>query len=156
MNEFIAAEPAPQKADSIANGDFWPDICPVEFARSMRLDGTTTPERQREALIAAMINVNRELQAWRLTQQSLGYLTAQDVPGDDLVDGESPRVHNYRRAVFCIAKANVTERYRDFDATAKGDRRATSLESEVDDLWRDARWAMRELQGLNHNTVALL
>ncbi len=32
----------------------------------------------------------------------------------------------------------------------------TSLESEVDDLWRDARWAMRELQGLNHNTVALL
>ncbi|CAI1857762.1 Phage head completion protein (GPL) [Serratia quinivorans] len=156
MNGFIAGEPAAKKADIISNGDFWPAICPLEFTGAMRLDGTATPERQREALITAMVNVNRELQAWRLTQQEVGYLTLRNVPYDDPVDGDSPRVHNYRRAVFCIAKANITERYRDFDATAKGDRRAASLESEVDDLWRDARWAMRELQGLNHNTVALI
>lgn len=155
MNSLIAAEPA-QKQAIISNGDFWPAICPMAFDRAMRLDGTTTAERQRDALVTAMVNVNRELQAWRLMQQGLGYLTLDDVPYDDPVDGDSPRVHNYRRAVFCIAKANITERYRDFDATAKGDRRAASLESEVDDLWRDARWAMRELQGLNHNTVALI
>lgn len=156
MNDFIAAEPAAKKAAVISNGDFWPAVCPLAFISAMRLDGTTTAERQREALVTAMVNVNRELQAWRLAQQEMGYLTLQHVPYDDPVDNESPRVHNYRRAVFCIAKANITERYRDFDATAKGDRRAASLESEVDDLWRDARWAMRELQGLNHNTVALI
>ncbi|TXE33244.1 head completion/stabilization protein [Serratia marcescens] len=155
MNDFIAAEP-PKDADLISNGDFWPAICPAAFTSAMRLDGTTTPERQREALIAAMVNTNRELKVWRLLQQERGYLSLKEVPYDDLVDGESPGVHNYRRAVFCIAKANITERYRDFDATAKGDRRADSLESAVDDLWRDARWAMRELQGLNHNTVALI
>ncbi|WP_337049258.1 head completion/stabilization protein [Serratia fonticola] len=156
MNGFIASEPAAKKADVISNGDFWPAICPVEFTRAMRLDGTITPERQREALITAMVNVNRELKAWRLQQQDLGYLTLDAVPYDDPVNSESPKVHNYRRAVFCIAKANATERYRDFDATAKGDRRAASLESEIDDLWRDARWAMRELQGLNHCTVGLI
>lgn len=156
MNSFIAAEPAPKQVDNIANGDFWPAISPAAFTRSMRLDGTTTQERQRDALVSAMVNVNRELHPWRIAQQALGYLSLRDVPYDDLVDGESPGMHNYRRAVFCVAKANITERYRDFDATGKGDRRATSLESEVDDLWRDARWAMRELQGLNHNTVALI
>ncbi|MEH4266382.1 head completion/stabilization protein [Klebsiella aerogenes] len=156
MNGFIAAEPAPGRAEKISNGDFLPEICPVAFTQAMRLDGTTTAGRQREALIAAMVNVNRDLHAWRVQQQERGYARLRDVPYDDPVDNESPRVHNYRRAVFCIAKANLTERYRDFDATAKGDRRATNLETEVDDLWRDARWAMRELQGLNHNTVALI
>ena len=155
MNSFIAAEPA-KTSPVISNGDFWPAICPNAFTTAMRLDGTTTPERQRDALVSAMVNVNRELNPWRLTQQDLGYSTLNDVPYDDPVDGESPGVHNYRRAVFCIAKANITERYRDFDATAKGDRRADSLESAVDVLWRDARWAMRELQGLNHCTVALI
>lgn len=155
MNSFIAAEPA-KKSPDISNGDFWPAISTVEFGLHMRLDGTVKSERQRDALVSAMVNVNRELQPWRLIQQELGYSTLNDVPYDDPVDGESPKVHNYRRAVFCIAKANVTERYRDFDATGKGDRRADSLESTVDDLWRDARWAMRELQGLNHCTVALI
>lgn len=155
MNSFVANEKLGLQP-AIENGEFWPEIHPNKFAESMRLDGTTTPGRQREALVAAMVNVNRELMPWRVNQQSLGYARLADVPFDDPVDGESPKVHNYRRAVYCIAKANVTERYRDFDATAKGDRRAAQLETEITDLWRDARWAMRELQGLNHNTVALV
>ncbi|WP_193162957.1 head completion/stabilization protein [Enterobacter ludwigii] len=155
MNGFIANEKlGPQHA--IKNGTFWPEICVNKFAMAMRLDGTATAERLRDALIAAMVNVNRELLPWRTGCESQGYMRLQDVPFIDPVDDESPKVHNYRRAVYCIAKANVTERYRDFDATAKGDRRAAQLETEIADLWRDARWAMRELQGLNHNTVALV
>ncbi len=155
MNGFIANEElGPQPV--IKNGTFWPEINVNKFAVAMRLDGTTRAERLRDALVAAMVNVNRELMPWRASQQSLGYSSLADVPFNDPVDDENPKVHNYRRAVYCIAKANLTERYRDFDATAKGDRRATQLETEIADLWRDARWAMRELQGLNHNTVALV
>ena len=155
MNGFVAAAPTkPQQ--TIENGTFWPAINTVEFTAAMRLDGTTTPERQREALVTAMVNVNRELLPWRKSQEAQGYASLGDVPYDDPVDGKSPKEHNYRRAVFCIAKANISERYRDFDATAKGDRKAASLETEIADLWRDARWSMRELQDLNHNTTVLV
>lgn len=155
MNGFIAAEQTTPQS-TIENGTFWPAISPNEFAASMRIDGTTTPERQREALVTAMVNVNRELLPWRKSQETQGFASLSDVPYDDPVDSKSPKEHNYRRAVFCIAKANITERYRDFDATAKGDRKAASLETEIADLWRDARWSMRELQDLNHNTTALV
>lgn len=156
MNGFIAAEPPGPPGPPIDNGEFWPAIDMRALQKAMRLDGTTTPERQRAAATVAMINVNRELKPWRIAQQALGYPRLADVPFDDAVDGESPLLHNYRRAVYCLTKANLTERYRDFDATAKGDRRAAQLESEVGDLWRDARWALREIQGLNHNTVSLI
>lgn len=156
MNGFIAAELPGKQTDPIENGDFWPEIDMTALSKAMRLDGTTTPERQRDAACAAVININRELKPWRVAQQILGFPTLHDVPYDDAVDGKSPLIHNYHRAVYCITKANLTERYRDFDATAKGDRRAAQLESEVGDLWRDARWAMREIQGLNHNTVGLV
>lgn len=155
MNGFVAAAPTKHQP-IIENGTFWPAISTDEFTASMRLDGTTPPERQREALVTAMVNVNRELLAWRKSQEAQGFASLSDVPYDDPVDGKSPKEHNYRRAVFCIAKANITERYRDFDATAKGDRKAASLETEIADLWRDARWSMRELQDLNHNTTVLV
>ena len=68
-----------------------------------------------------------------------------DVPADDL-DGESVRVFYYLRAVTSMATATLYERYRGVDASAKGDKKADSIDTTVDELWRDMRWAVSRVQ----------
>ncbi|EAW4482012.1 head completion/stabilization protein, partial [Salmonella enterica] len=38
------------------------------------------------------------------------------------------------------------ERYRGVEATGKGDKKADSVETTIDDLWRDMRWSVARLQ----------
>ena len=74
----------------------------------------------------------------------------------DAIDGDSVHFSSYRRAVYCEAKANLLERYRDFDATGEGQRRADAIESPIDDLRRDARWACRAITGEGRTSVELI
>lgn len=39
------------------------------------------------------------------------------------------------------------QRYRGVDASAKGDKKADSIDSTIDELWRDMRWAVARIQG---------
>lgn len=139
----------------ITNNAFFPDIELAALQDAMRLDGTVTEPRLRAAAIEAVISVNGELQGLRLEQQALGRATLADVPAE-VVAGESVQIHRYRRAVYCLAKANLIERYRDFDSTHDGHKRADELESPIDDLRRDARWAIRDILGRSRSTVELI
>ncbi|EBW1331267.1 head protein, partial [Salmonella enterica subsp. enterica serovar Enteritidis] len=59
-------------------------------------------------------------------------------------------------AVFCNAKANLTERYRDIDTTLNGNKKADALEPSIEDLQRDAVWAIQRIKGTTHNIVELI
>ena len=72
------------------------------------------------------------------------------------IDGESAHLHRYRRAVHCLAAAWLIERYRTIDATAAGDRKAEAENLGVEDLRRDARWAISDIQGAARTTVELI
>ncbi|WJV54470.1 head completion/stabilization protein [Prodigiosinella aquatilis] len=152
---FIAPESMPGQPDVIKNTSFWPDLNLADFRNVMRTDGTVTPERLRPTVLTAISEVNAELYEWRQQQQTAGYTTLADVPAEQL-DGESERVQLYRRAVWCWARANLTERYRDYDTTASGNKRADALDPAIDDLWRDVRWALSRLQALSHMIVELI
>lgn len=65
-------------------------------------------------------------------------------------------VHRYGRAIGCSAKAVLLERYRDYDTTAAGNKKSDQLDSPVDDLRRDARWAISGILGISRNTVELI
>ena len=54
------------------------------------------------------------------------------------------------------AWAELTDRYRSFDSSSEGDRRANVLEETIGNLRRDARWAIRDLLGLPRSTVELI
>lgn len=140
---------------SIGNGDFWPEVDPAQIREAQRIDSTITVERLRSALIEAMATVNGELEAWRLLQIAAGHATLIAVPAAE-IDDESIHLHRYRRAVGCLAKAGLIERYRDYDTTARGDRKADVLENPIDDLRRDARWAISDIQGVGRTTVELI
>lgn len=152
---FIAVPPAAAIEEPIANGDFFPEIDPAEARKRMRLDGTVTPERLREALVEGAITVNADLDAWRLVQIAAGYATLAAVPAPE-IDGASAHVHRYQRAVRCHAAANLTERMRDYDSTNDGHLQADKLDLTIDNLRRDARWAVSDILGKGRTTVELI
>lgn len=53
---------------------------------------------------------------------------------DNDLDGESVRVFYYLRAVTSMATATLYERYRGVDASARGDKKADSIDTTVDKL----------------------
>lgn len=153
---FVVTSPAADPVETpIDSGDFWPAIDPVKIRASQRIDSSITPDRLRAALIEAIASVNGELAVWKDAQILATYNTLADVPAET-VDNVSILVHRYERAVGCMAKADVTERMRDFDTTNEGHRQADALDPVIDELRRDARWAINAILGVNRSTVELI
>ncbi|MEQ1968668.1 head completion/stabilization protein [Xenorhabdus nematophila] len=153
--DFISPEPIKEKDQTITSGDFWPSIHTAHFRTTMRSDGTVTTGRLIEALKNAVIETNRELVGWQSQKISLGYHTLGGVPANP-INGESELLYLYRRAVYCTAKAGLNERYRDIDTTPDGSKKADALDPTIDDLHRDAVWAIQRIKDTTHNIVELI
>ncbi len=154
---FIATAPNNSNPENklITAGGFWPDISLDDCRDVMKLDGTVTNPRLEHALINAALQVNRELAVWRETQQSKGHQALADVPAEQ-INNKSEYVHLYQRAVYCFAKANLIERYNDYDTTAKGTKDSDELNETTDSLRRDGRFAVRDILQTSHVTVELI
>ncbi|WP_265497593.1 MULTISPECIES: head completion/stabilization protein [Providencia] len=137
------------------SGDFFPDIHALDYQKSMLTDGKLTPERLKHAITTAIIEINRELSAWRQSQIEKGYASMDKIPAE-FVNTESELVLLYRRAVYSQTKANLTERYRDVDTTNSGEKKAEGLGTTIDELWRDVQWAIQRIKGESHNIVELI
>lgn len=142
---------------TIAGGNFWPDIEPSHFRAAMRLDGTITPKRLRAELISAIQTVQILLSLWKVEQQAVN-ATPFDAtaPAAEVIDGKTITHHSYLRAIYCYAAANLQERYRAFDNTAEGKRRADALEPAIDDLRRDAYHAIADITGKQRCVIDLV
>ncbi|WP_288739583.1 head completion/stabilization protein [uncultured Rheinheimera sp.] len=153
---FIAVQPSPPSSGAvIKNSPFWPDVDLAQMREAVRLDGTVTEPKLQHAVTNAIIQINLDLAPWRLRQQAAGYEALQQVPAD-LVNEQSVYVSLYFRAVYCWAKANLIERYADFDSTAKGAKDAEDQNNTITDLYRDARFAIRDILGVSHVTAELI
>ncbi|GAA0672722.1 hypothetical protein FHT00_001678 [Sphingomonas insulae] len=160
MSDFIAtvlsdpADPAPA-LPPIANDGFFPDIDPVMWREQMRIRDGVTPARMREALIAAIITVGRDLAGWAAARRAEGIASLALVPADT-IDGVSVKLLAYRRAVFTAAKAEVVEHYRDIDITGAGQRKSDDLDPSVTELRRDSLHAIRDVLGVTRTTIDLI
>ncbi len=153
---FITTSPLPETVTTIiTNSLFWPDIDLSQLRDAVRIDGTVTDERLTHAVINAISSVNRDLAVWKQAQQADGIATLADAAADE-INGESELKQLYLRAVYAITKANLIERYRDYDATGDGHKSADKLELSTDDLYRDARFAIRDIIGETHTTIELI
>lgn len=146
---FVADTPA-QPENPIVNGgtgnSFWPDIDPQHCRTVMRFDHSITPQRLRDALINAMLSINLDNADWVAQCQFDGKSTLADI-SDLQVGGENANINLYQRAVYCLAKADLLERYADFDSTGSGSQRAEQLNETVDDYRRQSILAVRHLTG---------
>lgn len=143
------------ETDTIENNGFWPALKVAEFRESMRVDSLATPPRLAMALDGAAMDVNAQLLAYQLQQQAAGHDTADDVPPRP-GQRQGDLVRLYLRAVWSLAKADLIERYRDYDATRDGHDRADALTDAVDDYRRAAAWAIRDITGDRRTTVELI
>jgi hypothetical protein len=161
---FIAVEPStpnsnpPSSATVVENDGWYIDINLPLMRDAMRLDGTVTDPRLRQAVVAAIMHVNQELADWKRDQIAAGYTTLAAVPADH-IDRESVLIAHYRRAVYSTAKADMIERYRDIDSTASSlsDKKMMEwLDTAPSDQRRNAHWAIANIIGRPHMTVELI
>jgi hypothetical protein len=123
--------------------------------KTQKLDGVINDDRLLFALTLAISQTNSELVDWQIKQQGMGYLSVDDVPSEQ-TNNTSRLVILYKQAVFSFAKASLLEKYRDFDTTALGNKKAENLEPNIDVYRRDARWAISDIQGKKRSTVELI
>ncbi|AIY42982.1 Phage head completion-stabilization protein [Collimonas arenae] len=143
---------------TIENDGWYPDIVLQHAREAVRLDGTVTTPRLTEALVAAVLHVNGELRDWKREQIGAGFLSLAAVPADR-INRESELITHYRRAVYCTAKADLIERYRDYDSTASSlsDKKTMeALDQAPIDQRRNAHWAIADILGRTHVTVELI
>lgn len=156
---FIATDPAstpaaPAPAATVTNDGFFPDIDLAAMRAAMRLDGTVTDARLVDAVVTAMIGVNGELSAWQAAQLAAGAVALADI--GPKINGEGVKLVLYRTAVYRTARADLTERYRDFDSTKSGAHEADQRETTIEDDRRAARWAIRDFLSLPRSTIELI
>lgn len=140
-----SAPPADQTPEVKIEQEWWPDISLTEARETVRIHGTVSDARLLDALSAAAISVNIDLSSWRAKV------------ADSMPDGMSQQqAFLYRRAVHFHAKAELLERYRDFDGSAERDRLREADIDPAEDARRVERWAISELIGRPRLTVELM
>ncbi|HFF6005600.1 TPA: head completion/stabilization protein [Stenotrophomonas maltophilia] len=155
MSSFVAnASPIP-KQPNVSAGAFWPEIDVAVLRETIRVPGDIQAPRMRSTVVSAVMDVTRELEAWQAGKEAAGYATLADVPAP-VIDGSTRLVHLFLRAVGCATAVELHERYRSYDATAQGNQRAEELTPTIDEIRRDLRNTLCDLQGLRRVTVELI
>lgn len=145
----------PAQPEPVVENDGWfPAVSPADLRASSRLNGNVTPDRLALSLAVAMSSVNDELAAYKASRLEEGHGSLVDVPAAQ-IGGKSIKVSLYLRAVYSLVQADIVDRYRDFDTTGAGDKRADELPTS-DALRRDARWAISDILGRARSTVELI
>ena len=156
MSDFIVTAPtASEPEDPIVSGPFWPDLDPAVIREAQRIDGTVPAARLRMAIIEAIATTNGALRVWREEQIACGSNRLVDIAAEE-IDGTSILAHRYQRAVGCLAKALLLERYKDLDSTGRGDKKAGALTDPIDDCRRDHLYALADIIGRPRCTIELI
>lgn len=151
----VGSDPAGEYGEPITSGAWWPAIDPADAMAAMRIDGGVSAERLRAALVEGIVTAIEQLSAWKAARQAEGHASLGDVPAIE-INGETAHVVRFRRAVHCYAAASLAEQYRGTDTTGAGNQRADLVEEPIDNLRRDAAWAIADILGRARTTVELI
>lgn len=157
MSGFVATAPTAgdPENDILANDGWFPDLSLDAVRKAVRIDGSITHERLLEVALYAVSNINDRLESFKHRHETAGVSSLGDVSTREL-GGERRLVLLYRRAVHSTIKADLIERYRDYDSTDSGLRRAEELDPAADEQRRNATWAVRDILGETHSIVELI
>lgn len=155
MSSFVANASPVTKQPNVSAGAFWPEIDVAVLRETIRVPGDIQAPRMRSTVVSAVMDVTRELEAWQADKEAAGYATLAEVPAP-VIDGSTRLVHLFLRAVGCATAVELHERYRSYDATAQGNQRAEELTPTIDEIRRDLRNTLCDLQGLRRVTVELI
>lgn len=145
---FIANPPSAQdEADAPNFSDFWPALKLAEARAILRLQSDITTERLTALLLDACIDVNEQLSGYVAEQQSAG-TAFSDIP--------KAHKHQYLRAIYASAQAQLLSDMRDYDSTASGQDKADELAASIDVQRRVATLAIRSILGKSASHIELI
>ncbi|RKJ83819.1 head protein [Aeromonas veronii] len=143
-------------ASTITNDGFWPDIFVGDFERSGALPADMDSTATGAALLAAIGEINLQLDEYRERQEARGYASSRDVPGPRMVHGDNALTANYIAAVYARAKAALLP---EFATVTERDARKDLAERSVplrDQLLATSQQLVRTIKGKRRVGVALL
>lgn len=155
MSAFTANASPSSKEQDVSSDAFWPVIELGTLRGAVRLTGDVTADRLRSAVIAALIDINGELEPMRQRLEGQGHASLASAPAP-VIDGKSQLVQLYLSAIYNATGVKLNERFRSYDATAQGNQRAEDLTPTIDELRRDLRYAISDLLGTRRVTVELI
>ena len=138
----------------LTNDGFFPDIAVPDFYTYTGLGTEWTAARVEGVLQTALISINNALAPWRATLPK-EYASLGQVPGGTY-NGVSEKIHLYREAVFCRARALLLETTRDYDSTNRGHDKADALEGTAEVWHRRTAEALQNLTRRRRTHVELI
>lgn len=148
----VGVPASPPASDVIRNDGWFPDLSIQHLRATVRLDGTITEPRLRDAVRYAIASVNIQLRPYRARFTTASFVETST----DQIDGESRLLMLYRRAVYCATKAELMERFRDITTTQVGSDRAERWKDDLDEMRRDVNWCICDILGKSHTAVELI
>ncbi|MHA3081391.1 head completion/stabilization protein [Acinetobacter sp. ANC 5502] len=134
----------------ISSGDFFPEIALEDIRAEVRIDGSVTEARVKQAVLEEIIDVNRLLASLVQPNMRLADLASTQL------DGKADTEILYFSAVSNGVAAKIAEKYSSYDSTNSGVKKAEEVRSSIDEYRRNKQWAIQQLKGENHSVVELI
>lgn len=125
----------------------WPPISLTAIRGDIRIDGSVTDARLRQLVLEEMIDVIR------LVKAAAGYDAAR--LREPVLTLHHPDVLFFSAVSNGVA-AKTCEKYRNYDSTNTGNKRADEQSSMIDDYRRNKHWAIQQMVGRTHTVVDLI
>lgn len=147
---FVAnGNPTPQH-EKISTNAFFPDVSINDIRDIVKIDGSVTDARLKQAIFEEIIDVNRLLVSLVQPDTNLTQLSKNKV--NEKTDTEIL----YFSAISNGVAAKVFEKYRGYDSTNTGNKRADDLTLTIDEYRRNKHWAIQQLLKQNQTTIELI
>lgn len=147
---FVAnGNPTPQY-EKISTNAFFPDVSINDIRDIVKIDGSVTDARLKQAIFEEIIDVNRLLVSLIQPDTNLTQLSKNKV--NEKTDTEIL----YFSAISNGVAAKVCEKYRGYDSTNTGNKRADDLTLTIDEYRRNKHWAIQQLLKQNQTTIELI
>ena len=140
---------------TIKNEGWFPNIETDPFYVGYRIPAEYSPELVVDLLELAMYQANLALIGYRMTQQEQGVASLLEVPADKIND-ESVKIKNYKRAVYCYAKAEILKESETADRRPVAENLSKSGELTEDKYRQFFHTAIRAVIGKSIVEVALI
>ena len=103
---MFSGKPLDYQDEPLTNNGFWPDLNLKDFQEQRSLPVDIAAATIAQALLAAAVEVNAELENVEASWRAKGYTLAADVPGVKMA-GLNGLCAQYTKAVFARAKADL-------------------------------------------------
>lgn len=136
--------------ESISANAFFPEILINDIRDIVKVDTSVTDARLKQAVFEEIIDVNRLLAGLIEPNSTLVKQSTQSI------GGKTDKEILYFSAVSNGVSAKVCEKYRGYDSSNTGNKRAEDLTLTIDEYRRNKHWAIQQLLQQNQTTVELI